>query len=327
MKIRNYFPPGCRHLLLAILATLQFSASACLDLKKNEDTEINAAITEIVTPFSAVNSEFDDFNSGPGPILEGYFPLYFSSNRDTQGGTFDIESMLVHGYYNRQNDGDFSMEVSPVSGDMVWPGTNSPSNEYGPALVYLSENEKLYLYASDMNGDLDIYHLESDGIVNVSNALNSTSDDAYPTFGPDNSIYFTSNRGGDFDIYQTTVPEGADVLTWLTGTGNVIITKDEALSTSNNDKCPYINGTLLVFTSDRPGGYGGYDLYYSTYGTGGWSTPVNFGQSINTAYDEYRPVVVYAWGYSNDLMIFSSNRPGGKGGFDLYYVGIPKKTR
>ena len=27
--------------------------------------------------------------------------------------------------------------------------------------------------------------------------------------------------------------------------------------------------------------------------------------------------------FNNDFMIFSSNRPGGLGGFDLYYVGIP----
>jgi hypothetical protein len=29
--------------------------------------------------------------------------------------------------------------------------------------------------------------------------------------------------------------------------------------------------------------------------------------------------------FINDLMIFSSNRPGGKGGFDLYYAGIPRR--
>ena len=31
-----------------------------------------------------------------------------------------------------------------------------------------------------------------------------------------------------------------------------------------------------------------------------------------------------AFGYENDLMVFSSNRPGGLGGYDLYYVGIDK---
>jgi hypothetical protein len=51
------------------------------------------------------------------------------------------------------------------------------------------------------------------------------------------------------------------------------------------------------------------------------------GEDINTEYDEYRPVVVSTKeeGFLNDLMVYSSDRPGGKGGFDLYYVGIPRR--
>jgi len=30
------------------------------------------------------------------------------------------------------------------------------------------------------------------------------------------------------------------------------------------------------------------------------------------------------WEFDNNFMLFSSNRPGGKGGFDLYYVGVKK---
>jgi hypothetical protein len=58
---------------------------------------------------------------------------------------------------------------------------------------------------------------------------------------------------------------------------------------------------------------------------GKWTKPVNFGPSINTSYDEYRPVIKTVTGFTNDFLIFSSNRPGGKGGFDLYYVGVTKR--
>lgn len=80
----------------------------------------------------------------------------------------------------------------------------------------------------------------------------------------------------------------------------------------------------MVFTSNRPGGYGGYDLYYSKYKEGKWQSPVNFGNRINTKYDEFRPIVRLEDEFKNDFMLFSSNRPEGKGGFDLYYVGIDK---
>ncbi len=76
------------------------------------------------------------------------------------------------------------------------------------------------------------------------------------------------------------------------------------------------------FTSDRPGGFGGFDLYYSVYKDGKWSVPVNLGSKINSAYDEYRPIIKYVDGFSSSFLVFSSNRPGGKGGFDLYYAGV-----
>ena len=76
----------------------------------------------------------------------------------------------------------------------------------------------------------------------------------------------------------------------------------------------------MVFTSDREGGQGGFDLYYSRLVNGTWTEPVNFGPEINTEYDEYRPIVVPFEAISNYLMIFSSDRPGGLGGFDLYIV-------
>ena len=51
--------------------------------------------------------------------------------------------------------------------------------------------------------------------------------------------------------------------------------------------------------------------------------------NINAGYwhlihDERRPVYVRAPEFQNDLLLFSSDRPGGLGGFDLYAVGVPR---
>jgi hypothetical protein len=84
----------------------------------------------------------------------------------------------------------------------------------------------------------------------------------------------------------------------------------------------------MVFASNRDGGYGGYDLWYASYDGSEWSEPVNFGPDINTEHDEFRPIIMStdANKYLNDLLIFSSNRPGGKGGYDLYYTGMKRIT-
>ena len=54
-----------------------------------------------------------------------------------------------------------------------------------------------------------------------------------------------------------------------------------------NEDNPFSNGKVLIFESDRPGGKGGYDLYYSTLQKdGSWATPHPLGGDINSADNE-----------------------------------------
>ena len=52
------------------------------------------------------------------------------------------------------------------------------------------------------------------------------------------------------------------------------------------------DGSILVVSSDRQGGYGGIDLYISRKDQEGhWTTPENMGPYINTAYNEDGPFI------------------------------------
>lgn len=89
---------------------------------------------------------------------------------------------------------------------------------------------------------------------------------------------------------------------------------------------PFTNeeGDLLFYVSDRPGGYGGLDLYYSTKESGVWGTPKNLGPKINTAEDEVFPT------YYNGVLYFSSNGIIGYGGLDIFEVDnfrLPKLVK
>lgn len=76
------------------------------------------------------------------------------------------------------------------------------------------------------------------------------------------------------------------------------------------------DGKYLFFASNRPGGFGGYDIYYSkNEGSGKWGTPINLGGKINTAYDEMNP-----FSLRDTLLYFSSNGRVGFGGADIYYA-------
>lgn len=92
--------------------------------------------------------------------------------------------------------------------------------------------------------------------------------------------------------------------------------KELPFNVEDYDQChPTIsaNGKVLIFSSNRSGGYGGMDLYKSEFLNGQWSTPVNLGAPINTKKNEVFPYMHY-----DGTLYFSSNGHGGYGGLDVW---------
>jgi hypothetical protein len=74
------------------------------------------------------------------------------------------------------------------------------------------------------------------------------------------------------------------------------------------------DATLLVYASDRAGGFGGLDLWMTRRVPGGtWEEPVNLSDVLNSDGDEVTPFFA-----SNDTLMYSSNGYGGRGGFDIF---------
>ncbi|OJJ22315.1 hypothetical protein BKI52_06430 [marine bacterium AO1-C] len=83
--------------------------------------------------------------------------------------------------------------------------------------------------------------------------------------------------------------------------------------------CLSPDGNTLFFTSDRPGGLGGLDIYMSTKNKKGrWSKPVNLGPKVNTPYDEEAPFLHP----DGTTLYFSSMGHNSIGGFDIFKVVI-----
>lgn len=79
--------------------------------------------------------------------------------------------------------------------------------------------------------------------------------------------------------------------------------------------CITENGSKLYFASDRPGGYGGIDLYScQLLPNGRWSEPLNLGPTINTEFDEDFPNV----SPDEKSLYFSSKGHTSMGGFDIF---------
>jgi len=73
-------------------------------------------------------------------------------------------------------------------------------------------------------------------------------------------------------------------------------------------------GDQIIFASDRPGGFGGLDLYISHKVKGDWGPAVNLGPEINTQFNEDRPFFIN----NGKTLFFSSQGHENIGGYDLF---------
>lgn len=331
--MKKIFPDN--HIALIIIMLL--ISIFVIDCKKDDNPVKfpNGVFPDTVLNLQGLNSEFDDYNS-TAYQLTGGLPLIFSSNRKSSGGQFDLEQGLITFTFDQTN-GNFTLSSGmiqdPFLSSLITAAV-TPANDIGPYRAYSSYDgfEYLILASENSDGNLDLRYLKNRPRYGSSlpviegphpvTLLNTDFDDAYLSFDLSlDSAYFTSNLDGNFDIYVKTRPDGKDVGAWFDSDYSSSL-KVDSINSIYDDKCPMVYNKLMVFTSNRPGGFGGYDLYYSLFRNGNWSSPVNFGAKINTSSDEYRPLIGFYSGFENIYIIFSSDRQGGTGGFDLYFTGI-----
>lgn len=144
--------------------------------------------------------------------------------------------------------------------------------------------------------------------------INSMNDDFGSAFTGDGQTMVYVRCGGkesvgNCDLYITTL----DGTKWSepVNMGNVVNSKDwESQPTISSD------GTRIIFTSSRDGGYGGADLYMTEINhLGDWGIPQNLGSTINTPLSDNSPFLAAD---GKTLYYATSGHPG-YGGVDIFY--------
>ncbi|MEM7657063.1 MAG: tetratricopeptide repeat protein, partial [Bacteroidota bacterium] len=105
----------------------------------------------------------------------------------------------------------------------------------------------------------------------------------------------------------------------LSGEKEVIVnSRGKTKRMPTDDRQPFVtrDGRTMFFVSDRPGGEGGFDIWFSRKVGAGWSPPQNAGTAVNTAFDEATPFLNEA----GSTLYFASEGLGGFGGYDLYFA-------
>jgi outer membrane protein OmpA-like peptidoglycan-associated protein len=86
--------------------------------------------------------------------------------------------------------------------------------------------------------------------------------------------------------------------------------------------CLSKDGKTLYVVSDKEGGYGGKDIYYSELIDGEFGPLINMGPKVNSVANEMFPSL-----YASNQLYFSSDRAGGFGGLDFYITAIEENQR
>jgi outer membrane protein OmpA-like peptidoglycan-associated protein len=183
-------------------------------------------------------------------------------------------------------------------------------------------------YSWTGNGFYNLYFVDKNGTnYNSTSTLftgkaNTKFHDAVPTFSNDeNEIYFTrdnyyskleysTDKISKLKIYHQKRDAGGN---WSSAeefayNGNEFSTGHPSLSS---------DGQFLYFASDRPGGFGGTDIYVCKKELSGWGAPQNLGAQINTSGNEMFPFIA-----KNNTLYFASNGLKGMGGLDIYSTTI-----
>jgi hypothetical protein len=176
----------------------------------------------------------------------------------------------------------------------------STGNKVGPYKKYY---EDIYI-AQNVNGKFE-------QTKNIGIPVNTTTHDAAVGLSADGKtliIYKTNRQQTGGDLYMSNKVD--DVWTKPKKLSEMINSDfQEPSATLSPD------GNVMYFSSTRPGGYGGRDIYRAIkLGNGNWSLPMNLGSNINTEHDEDGPFIHP----DGNTLYFSSKGHKSMGGYDIF---------
>jgi Tol biopolymer transport system component len=257
----------------------------------------------------------------PGQYPEKFMPDIVSTSQNEINCIFTPDknelfmSVWTEGlntiYHMQKNDRGIWSERAKASFSGKYSDVDPYVSADGARLYFSSKRP---LITGNESKDSDIWTLtkmEDGSWGNIQNLdFNDTiADDYYTSISRHGSIYYSKfeSHGSPGDICFTSIFNGKYAESKYL---------DYPVNTDSNEHDPFINYDegYLIFSSDRPGGYGRGDLYITFKNdTSNWSEPVNLGEEINTEHYEFCPMVSHDGKY-----FFFTRNVNGNG--DIFWV-------
>lgn len=301
--------------LLLLLSLLSLNMIVCHAQAPNQETEFQIRLLD-------VNSKFSEI----GITFYGNFKVYFASNKSDAKSTKKLIKSINTTYEAPTNDvyEAYITENGNLENVGKLPkNTHLNNNESNPIFtsdlktVYFTQNNivkgkfqedaagnvNMKIYRASVNQNGDWKNIET---------LNFNGDNyscTHPALSEDNRVlFFASNKDN---------PKGSSDIYWALINEDGTIEHPESmqqLNSSYRDNFPFVKDNFLYFSSDRPGGFGGLDIYRLNL-TDKNALPENLGSPINSTSDDFG----FIMDRENNQGYFISNRLGGYGQDDIYF--------
>lgn len=240
----------------------------------------------------------------PAPTLTPalFAPGLVSTNGRTEfGSVFSKDGNTF--YYAIEPNGKAEIYASRfVNNAWSKPEVVLVHEKYGYNDPFLSPDEKRLYFIStralDGKGDpkdYDIWYVERKGNgwsepINAGDKINSTKNEYYMSFTKTGTMYFSSNRNtqersNNYDVYFSKS---------VNGEFQTPVKLSNAINSDAYEADVFVapDESYLIFSAEKPGGYGSGDLYISFRNTNDtWTDAKNVGKEINARRSEYCPFV------------------------------------
>ncbi|MDH4089526.1 MAG: OmpA family protein [Cyclobacteriaceae bacterium] len=236
------------------------------------------------------------------------------------------------GIFECENGKEFISKPGNFSIVNIGREINSEFEDYAPVL---NENENEIVFTSrrredNLNQNVyddnkpyeDIFTSKKVGNAwtyakNIGPVVNNPYHDSNLALSADGNTLFLFKDDGGGDIFFTKRQPGGEFGPPVPLPGSINSSYEEKSVTISQDE------KTLYFSSNRPGGFGGLDIYRATKDSKGeWSNVKNLGPKINTDNDDDGPFI----DYDGVTLYFSSKGRKGMGGFDVFKATLDLKS-
>lgn len=280
--------------------------AGCVAGKELKENKVRAWVDNL----KQLNTPEDEFS--PCISTDGE-TMMFTSNRSNGKTKNDLGEYDEDIYVSTLNNGKWS-SPKPMGSPL-----NTDKDEAAAMLAY--DGQRMLVHR-DNEGQMDIFESKLEGAKwseprKLHKMINTESNQRFASYNFDGvKIFFVTDQkagalGGTDIFFSGCMDPRLDI--W-----GKAITGSKIVNTKLNEGSVYMHpdGHTMYLSSQGHGSMGGYDIFVSHKVQGQWTEPENVGYPINSAYDDmFFPITA-----NGKYAYIASNRPGGKGGFDLYKV-------